>query len=218
MTDNSTPQQGTMQSTIAPSELEMRGIMRFLQKAGQLKDTPRSAFTNAGDQESAAEHSWRLALFVIVLGPYMQGLDTETLLRMAVVHDLGEAITGDVPAIHQGDDSTDRHELERQAILDLIRDLPSASGSAVKHATDEYDNASSAEALFLKGLDKLETIHQHATGQNPPDFDYAFNLTYGARWTGDDPLLVALRAILDSMTKQRQSAQSVAADLKAKGE
>jgi putative hydrolases of HD superfamily len=54
-----------------------------------------------------------------------------------------------------------------------------------------------------KGLDKLETILQHTQGANPADFDYAFNLDYGQRYTAADPLLAALRARLDEETARR---------------
>src|SRR5207247_2216646 len=56
------------------------------------------------------------------------------------------------------------------------------------------------DARLAKGLDKLETILQHTQGKNPADFDYAFNLAYGRRFTAGDPLLEALRARLDAET------------------
>ena len=68
---------------------------------------------------------------------------------------------------------------------------------------DEYEAASSPEARVAKGLDKLETILQHTQGRNPDDFDYAFNLDYGQRYTAADPVLAALRSRLDEVTAQR---------------
>ena len=49
---------------------------------------------------------------------------------------------------------------------------------------------SQLEAKLAKGLDKLETILQHTQGKNPADFDYAFNLAYGRRYTAEDPVLL----------------------------
>src|SRR2546426_580166 len=57
-------------------------------------------------------------------------------------------------------------------------------------------------AMLLYG-DKLETILQHTQGSNPADFDYAFNLAYGKRYTAVDPVLAALRARLDEETARR---------------
>ena len=71
---------------------------------------------------------------------------------------------------------------------------------------DDYESAGSREAVIAKGLDKLETILQHNQGANPPDFDYAFNLSYGRSRTDADPLLARIRAILDAETLDRDAA------------
>lgn len=65
---------------------------------------------------------------------------------------------------------------------------------------NEYNNCSTPEAHLVKALDKAETILQHNQGKNPPDFDYAFNLTYGASYFKGDPRLEELRSILDAET------------------
>lgn len=179
------------------------GVFEFLMRSGDLKDTPRSGFTNAGKQESTAEHSWRLALMVIALEPYLEGYDIATLLKLAIVHDLGEAVTGDVPAIHQNGDPAVRRTAEREAVESLVASLPKLSGDAIQSLAAQYDHGESPEAALMKGLDKLETMFQHATGKNPPSIDYAFNLTYGTTWTRDDALLARLRAYVDSLTRQR---------------
>lgn len=181
------------------------GIFDFLRQSGDLKDTLRSGFTNAGAQESTAEHSWRLALLVIALEPYLEGLDIARMLKMAILHDLGEAVTGDVPAIHQSGDPEIRRTAERDAVAMLSESLPDSVGETVKAIAAEYDAGESQEAAMMKGLDKLETIFQHATGENPPDFDYAFNLDYGAGWTRDDALLAKLRLYVDSLTRARMA-------------
>jgi len=183
------------------------GIFEFLRRSGDLKDTLRSGFTNAGKQESTAEHSWRLALMVIALEPYLEGYDIATLLKLAIVHDLGEAVTGDVPAIHQSGDPDVRRTAEREAVNSLVATLPAKSSAAIQSLAVSYDGAESREAALMKGLDKLETMFQHATGENPDTIDYPFNLTYGTTWTRDDPLLVKLRAYVDNLTRGRMDDQ-----------
>ena len=54
--------------------------------------------------------------------------------------------------------------------------------------------------VLAMALDKAETILQHNQGANPADFDYEFNLTYGAEWFRDDALLRRLRRLLDAET------------------
>lgn len=188
-------------------EATIAGFFEFLRRSGDLKDTPRSGFTNAGKQESTAEHSWRLALMVIALEPYLEGYDITTLLKLAIVHDLGEAVTGDVPAIHQSGDPDIRRNAEREAVESLVASLPTQSGKAIQSLAAHYDVGENPEAALMKGLDKLETMFQHATGKNPPSIDYAFNLNYGATWTRDDALLAKLRAYVDSLTRARLADQ-----------
>jgi putative hydrolase of HD superfamily len=72
---------------------------------------------------------------------------------------------------------------------------------------DEYAQAATPEARIAKGLDKLETILQHNQGAMPDDFDFRFNLQYGATYTTDDPLLRAIRALLDEETERRAREQ-----------
>jgi putative hydrolase of HD superfamily len=105
-----------------------------------------------------------------------------------------------------------RHALS--GVQRLTAPLPPAQRDEITALWDEYEAAQSPEARLAKALDKLETILQHTQGRNPPDFDYRFNLTYGRQFTGDHPLLVAIRALLDEATEDRARAgESAAPDL-----
>ena len=67
---------------------EVSGVLAFIKKAEGLKNTLRHSFTSNSRQESAAEHSWRLCLFIMACAPWFRNLDCEKLLRLAVIHDL----------------------------------------------------------------------------------------------------------------------------------
>ena len=75
-----------------PDELE--GVLTFLRAAERLKTVARSGWTSAGEPESVAEHTWRLCLMAMVLYDRAPGIDFARLLRMCLIHDLGEAIRG----------------------------------------------------------------------------------------------------------------------------
>ncbi len=179
-----------------PSLDRISAVLAFLDEANRLKDTLRSGRTPEGRQESTAEHSWRLCLLVTLLAGELEGVDVLRLLKICIVHDLGEAISGDVPAIDQraGDDRAIR---ERADLLSLCAPLPDDLRTEIVALWDEYAGASSPEAILAKGLDKIETMLTHSTGQNGDDFDYGFNLGYGLAATGRHPLLRALRAQVD---------------------
>ena len=188
---------------------DLHGILAFLRGAERLKTVTRSGWTSAGQPESVAEHTWRLCLLALVLGPRFPGVRMERLLRICIVHDLGEAIGGDIPAPVQAErarsapDAGGKSAQERRDLLELLAPLPDESRAEIVALWDEYEDARTPEARLAKGLDKLETILQHTQGKNPPDFDYRFNLGYGRQYTADDPLLAAMRALLDEETERR---------------
>ena len=188
-----------------PSELA--GVLDFLLASERLKVTRRSAYTSDGKQESVAEHTWRLCLMALVLSPEFPHIDFARLVKICLVHDLGEAVGGDIPAPEQARRraagvATGKGDDERRDLMTLLDPLPAGLKAEIASLWDEYEAAESPEAKLAKGLDKLETILQHTQGTNPPGFDYRFNLAYGRDHTADQPLIAAVRAILDAETER----------------
>lgn len=182
---------------------EIAGVLDFLRGAEQLKETLRSAHGARGRQESTAEHSWRLALMAMVLARGLAPVDLLRVLKLCLVHDLGEALHGDIPAPQQRPGG--KAEAERRDLATLAAPLPPAERAEILALWEEYEPGTTREAMLVKGLDKLETLLQHSQGLNPPGFDYGFNLGYGRARTGADPLLARLRALLDAATRARMA-------------
>lgn len=187
--------------------VRLPGILEFIQAAEALKDTLRSGFTAGGKHESTAEHSWRLCLVVMLFEKELAGCDLLRLLKLCIIHDLGEAISGDVPAIHQSGDP-DRAARERRDLVTLCAPLPSEVKDELIALWDEYSAGETREAVYAKGFDKIETMLQHIAGDNPPGFDYGFNLSYGLNWTNRDPLLAQIREAVDEQTRALRDAQN----------
>jgi len=189
----------------ATSLAQLDGIVEFLRAAERLKVTHRSAYTSEGEVESVAEHSWRLCLMALVLRDAFPEVNFAKLVSMCVIHDLGEAIGGDVPAPEQArrraeDPAASKSAVEREDLLTLLAPLPYQLRVEITGLWDEYEAGISATARVAKALDKLETILQHTQGDNPTDFDYRFNLGYGRAFTADHPVIVRLREMLDRET------------------
>ena len=187
---------------------ELPGVLEFLRVAERLKSTTRTGYTSTGQQESVAEHTWRLCLMALVLRPGFPEIDFAKLVKICIIHDLGEAVHGDVSAPEQARRAAagalaGKAEQERRDLLELLTPLPAAVRDEITALWDEYEAAQSLEAKLAKGLDKLETIMQHNQGLNPADFDYRFNLGYGRQHTADIPIIAQLRAILDQETEAR---------------
>ena len=173
--------------------------LRFIREAERLKNVLRTAYTSEGRHESTAEHSWRLALLAAVLTGERPELDMQGVVLMCLIHDLGEAFDGDVPAIAQTAPGV-KAASELAAMERLTRLLPPEAGATIREIWEEYEACQTPEARWVKALDKAETIIQHNQGANPAGFDYAFNLTYGSEYFDDGALLSDLRLLLDEET------------------
>lgn len=181
---------------------ELDGVLAFLRTAERLKDTLRTSHTSSGRRESVAEHTWRLCLMATVLQDEFPDVDFGRLVRICLVHDLGEALGGDIPAVAQVAGELKATQ-ERRDLEAVAAPLPDRLRHELLVLWDEYEAATTPEAKLAKALDKLETILQHTQGRNPPGFDYEFNLGYGRSHTTGHPVIEALRASLDEETRRR---------------
>jgi len=83
--------------------------------------------------------------------------------------------------------------------------LPELQRGEILELWEEYEQAATPEAKLAKAFDKLETLLQHTQGENPPDFDYAFNVDYGRRYTELNVQTRQLRAWIDEETRKRDA-------------
>ncbi len=79
------------------SSLNIKKIFGFFHLAEKLKTTFRYSETKGVRQESSAEHSWRLALMALVIAKELNlDINLEKALKIALIHDLAEVVSGDV--------------------------------------------------------------------------------------------------------------------------
>jgi putative hydrolase of HD superfamily len=181
-------------------DTDLNGILNFLKNAEKLKSTLRTAWTADGRQESTAEHTWRLCLMILLFEGKYPDVNFHKLLKICLIHDLGEAISGDISAVDQAKMGS-KAGAERNDFVMLIDPLDESQKKEFLALWDEYEAAETKEAKLAKAFDKLETILQHIQGKNPEDFDYAFNLNYGKKYTDFDANTSELRSILDVETR-----------------
>ncbi len=139
-------------------------IFNFLQEAEKLKSTLRYCHTTSGRKESTAEHSWRLALMSFMIAEELKlDLDLNRVMKIALVHDLAEALTWDIDAILVANGEVTKEEKERQeieAMKKIQATLPDSLWKSIFDLWNEYNEAKTKEAIFMKALDKLETSVQ----------------------------------------------------------
>ena len=99
--------------------MEPNKLLDILHTAERLKDTLRHCDTSKGRRESVAEHSWRLALMAFFLRDEFPDTDMDRVIRMCLIHDLGECFTGDIPSFLKTDADTEKED----SLLELYKAL-----------------------------------------------------------------------------------------------
>jgi len=141
----------------------MEKLLDFLQIAGKLKDTYRfSEVPEMKGIESSADHSWRLSLMTMLLADELKlDIDVERALKIAIVHDLAEALTGDIDIrlIHEKKVSKeDKFQKELDALKTMCTKLSSEQADSIMELWHECHEAKTREAKFVKVLDKIEGL------------------------------------------------------------
>ena len=185
--------------------MEAKELLRVLHTAERLKDETRHCYTSGGRHESVAEHSWRLALTALFLRDEFPALDMDRVIRMCLIHDLGECFTGDIPSfLKSGGDE----ERERSALVTWVASLPAPYSGELKALYAEMDALETDEARLYKALDKLEAVIQH----NESDIatwlprEYELNLTYADENVAFSDYLKRLREEVRRETRDKIAA------------
>jgi putative hydrolase of HD superfamily len=145
-----------------------------LMKALKIKDEKRTGWElrNIEEPESVAGHSWGTAFLTLVYSEE-ENVDLAKALKIAVIHDLGEAEIGDIP--HRAVDaepeidSEEKNRLEREIIEELSSDI----GKDILELWEEYEKRKSQEAKFVKDMDLidmcLQALKYEKQGRYDPD-------------------------------------------------
>ena len=173
-----------------------RQYIDFLHKIEKLKCHTRHSWNSEGKRESVAEHSWRLSVMALLCADEYPELDMGKVLKMCLIHDFGEAVTGDIPSFYK---TADHEETEARAVRELVGTLPPEMAEEFTALYDEMDALSTPEAKLFKALDNMEAVvsHNEASLDTWIPLEFSENMVYGesaaafSRWARD--LRAALR-------------------------
>lgn len=98
-----------------------RTLLDIITVAERLKDTTRHCYTRQGRHESVAEHSWMMTLMAFFMKDEFPEVDMDKVIRMCMIHDLGEAFTGDIPSF---DKTKENEEKEEKLLYEWVQSLP----------------------------------------------------------------------------------------------
>ena len=177
-------------------------LLKFMSIAEKLKCITRHSWTSSNRQESVAEHSWRLCLLAYSLKNELRDYDIDKVMLMCLVHDLGEAITGDIPAFNK---SNKDEEIEKEAVNKVIEVLDRELGEELKNIFTEIHEEKTKESKLFKALDKLEVVMQHneAPIETWIELEYKLNLVYGEKEAEEIPFLKEFRKELKSISEEK---------------
>lgn len=133
--------------------------LRFLIEVDRLKTVLRqSPLAAARRRENDAEHSWHLALMVILLAEHAdEPIDVGRTVQLVVVHDLVEIYAGDTP-LYDTVGAATQADREREAAGRLFGLLPEDQAELMRGLWDEFEARRTPEARFAKAMDRLEPL------------------------------------------------------------
>ncbi|CAI1493151.1 5'-deoxynucleotidase [Thermococcus nautili] len=137
-------------------------MLDLLIELGNLKRLPRTGWLLRGvpNPESVAEHSYRVALITLFLADELKAkgveIDVEKALKIALLHDVGEARITDIPKTAQY--YLDKGKAEKKAVMELL--LSSPEPKEYFKLWREYEEETSPEGKLVKFADRLEMLIQ----------------------------------------------------------
>jgi putative hydrolases of HD superfamily len=137
----------------------MRQIIDFILELEKLKGvTRRTRPLGLNRYENSAEHSWQLALFAISLECFAESpIDINRVVRMLLVHDIGEIDTGDTIFFAEGG-WEERKAAELNAVKRIFGLLPEDQAADFLALWQEFDQAETTEALFAQAVDRAMPV------------------------------------------------------------
>jgi len=142
----------------------MSNIAEFLKLAGKLKKIERTGWvTRVGieNPESVSDHSFRTALIAMIVGD-MKKIDSNKLMRMLLIHDLGESLIGDFDIFAKkkiGENIW--KEKEKRAVHEILfENLPKNVAEDYYNLWVEFDEHKTELAKLAHEIDKLEVLLQ----------------------------------------------------------
>lgn len=172
--------------------MDCEKLLKVMHTTERLKDTMRHCYTSAGRRESVGEHCWRLSLLAYFVTDEFEGIDTEKLLKMCIIHDLGEIFTGDIPVFNK---TKSNEETEENLLFKWLETLDEPFRTEMLCLYKEMDELKTTESRVYKALDGIEALIQHNESDIKTwlESEYGLQLTYADDKTAFSDYLKELR-------------------------
>ena len=138
--------------------MDARKLLDIMSVAERLKDVTRHCYTPNGRHESVAEHCWMMSIMAFFLSDEFPEADMNKVIKMCIIHDMGEAFTGDIPTF---DKTADNEKTEEDFLYSWVDSLPENYRSKMKALYSEMSELRTVESKIYKAIDGLEAVIQH---------------------------------------------------------
>ena len=182
--------------------MDARTLIDTLAVDGRLKDTTRHCYTPGGRHESVAEHSWRITLMAYWISDEFPEANLEKLLKMCLIHDLGEAFTGDIPSFEKTEVNEER---EAELLFKWMKSLPEPFATEMMELYREMEERKTLEARIYKALDNMEALisHNESDIQTWLPLEYDLQMTYGNDKVAFSEYLTELRDMIREDSREK---------------
>ena len=177
-------------------------LLKILNVAEKLKCNTRHCYTSSGRHESVAEHCWRTALMAMLLETEFPKADMNKVIKMILIHDLGEAFTGDIPCFNK----TSKDEANESNVLDdWVKTFPEPEQKQWLELYAEMNALETQEAKIYKALDKMEAVIQHDESDLSTwiPLEYELQFKYGLENVQFSDYMKNLKTEIDKITKSK---------------
>ncbi len=149
--------------------------IEFILEVDKLKHVLRQTILmDKSRRENSAEHSWHIALTVMVLSEYARdaGIDFFRVMKILLVHDLIEIDAGDTYC-YDDQGRKDQGQREKLAADRIFNILPPDQAGTFRNLWDEFEDRKTPESRFANALDRVQPLlHNYFTrGQTWQDND-----------------------------------------------
>ncbi|MBQ8539051.1 MAG: HD domain-containing protein [Ruminococcus sp.] len=182
--------------------MEINELLSALHIAEKLKNTTRHSYTSGGRHESVAEHTFRTALMAYFMKDEFSDVDIDKVIKMCLIHDLGESFTGDIPSFNK---TKADEENEKEQLYSWVDELPEPFRTEMRELYEEMEALSTAESKLYKALDGLEAVisHNEASLSTWSENEYELNLVYAQDKCRFSPYLMELRQALKEESEKK---------------
>ena len=179
--------------------MEAEKLIEALHTVEKLKRTMRHCYTSDDRKESVAEHCWRVALMAYWMEDEFPEVDINKVIKMCLIHDLGECFTGDIPCFKKTEAD---EETEENLLYQWVATLPEPLNDKMRTLYQEMSELKTLEAKIYKALDNMEGAlsHNESDLKTWEPHEYELTKNYGIDKAQFHPYIKHLRECIRQET------------------